>query len=488
MRVHPAIFMLMLSLAAGLAHGQESGSAPAAAQQNDSGQVNTPAPAYGQENPPLPVSENPPLSGLDLPGLEPKGAPLSYLQPGGHLSESADSNVTDSLGGSNTRSITRALGSLDLQRLWSNYKLALDYVGGVGYYDAHGLGFRQVQQFDVDQRISWKRGQLGLRDSFSYLPEGTFGGAYGSILSQGELLGAGAFGGQNSFMGGNSFGALGQVPRIMNMALVDVTQNLTPKSSVTASAGYDLVHFTQDLTDPQTGNPLSFIGSHEFSVQLGYNRVLTPHNQVAVVYGYQNFDFTVTGFNFHSNVVQLMWGHRVSGRMDFMIAAGPQFTEIDSFGSQTQRITGAGRLMLRYKFPRATMSLTAYRYNTSGSGFFAGAESNVARLNGNRSLGRVWSAFGDLGFAYNKRLQQVSSSQAFGISANNYSYGFAAVGVHRMIGHDFRLYGSYEFNYLTVDSSFCANSNPPGEACTRVSRRHVGTIGLDWTPRPIRLD
>ena len=31
---------------------------------------------------PPPVSENPPLSGLDLPSLEPHAAPLSYLQPG----------------------------------------------------------------------------------------------------------------------------------------------------------------------------------------------------------------------------------------------------------------------------------------------------------------------------------------------------------------------------------------------------------------------
>src|SRR2546427_9533149 len=41
-------------------------------------------------------------------------------------------------------------------------------------------------QLDVDQRINWKRGQLALRDSFSYLPEGTFGfGAYGGGTAYG---------------------------------------------------------------------------------------------------------------------------------------------------------------------------------------------------------------------------------------------------------------------------------------------------------------
>ena len=30
---------------------------------------------------------------------------------------------------------------------------------------------------DIDQKITWKRGQLSVRDSFSYLPEGNFGGS-----------------------------------------------------------------------------------------------------------------------------------------------------------------------------------------------------------------------------------------------------------------------------------------------------------------------
>ena len=55
---------------------------------------------YGQENAPPPISENPPLSGLDLPSLEPHAAPLSYLQPGATFSESADSNAGNVLGGS----------------------------------------------------------------------------------------------------------------------------------------------------------------------------------------------------------------------------------------------------------------------------------------------------------------------------------------------------------------------------------------------------
>jgi hypothetical protein len=324
---HSILPLMLLILALGTSRAQDSSSPQSPAASPDTAQQSeTPAPAFGQDNPPAPVSENPPISGIDQPGLEPHAAPLSYWQPGVHVTESADSNISDSLGGSSVHSVTRALGSLTLQRLWSNYKLALDFVGGAGYYSAHGIGFHQVEQLNVDQRITWKRGQLGVRDSFSYLPEGNFGGSYGSMSGLGEVLGGSLSGSSNVFLGGSQFGSLEQVPRIMNLSLVDVVENLTPKSSVTLTGGYGFIHYTGNAVDLLTGNQAStrFLGSTQVSAQAGYNRVLGPHDQAAITYGYQGFNFSVSGLAFHSHVVQLMWGHRISGRMDLLIAAGPQ--------------------------------------------------------------------------------------------------------------------------------------------------------------------
>src|ERR1700738_2069096 len=101
--------VVVLAVALSAARGQDTStpqaSAPPAtgtsADTNPQQEPGTPPiPAYGQESPPLPVTENPPISGLDLPGLESHGAPLSYLQPGAHVTESVDSNVSDALGGS----------------------------------------------------------------------------------------------------------------------------------------------------------------------------------------------------------------------------------------------------------------------------------------------------------------------------------------------------------------------------------------------------
>jgi len=483
-----------------------------------------PVPAFGPENLAPPVSENPPLTAIDQPGLEPHAAPESFFLPGLHFSESVDSNVVNNLGGSSTRSVTRGLGSLTLQKLWKNYDVAMDYMGGAAYYAHKGAGLEQLQQFDIDNRINWKRGQLAVRDSFSYLPEGTFGfssyggsGAYNMGLGSlgAGMLGAGAFGGQNNgFTGGGSV-SVGQVPRLTNLGLADVVEELTPKSSVTLAGGYGLEHFYGNLLSPAGVNDnVNFVGSREVTAQIGYDRTLTAKDQVALSYGYQGFDFSTAGAAVHSNVVQAMYGHRISGRMDFMIGAGPQFTHTDANQSvcvflglplvgiplndcttsggtlEVVHVGGnhvgvAGRVMLHYRFPKTTVSLSFLRYNTNGSGIFAGTLSNTARLSARRPLSRVWDAFADLGYSKSTRLQIPGAA----VNATNFTAGYAGVGLHRQFGRSLRGFVSYQFNELAFDTS-CPLATTPGTAtasCSNTSQRHVGSIGLDWSPRPIRL-
>jgi hypothetical protein len=484
--------------------------ASAAWAQSDENQqaAPTPVPAFGQENPAPTVAENPPISAIDQPGLEPHGAPESFLLPGLHFSESLDSNIGNNLGGSSIGTVTRGLGSLTLQRLWKNYDVAMDYIGGAAYYSRTGIGLEQLQQLDVDNRINWKRGQLAVRDSFSYLPEGTFsssayGGAGAYNIGLGSLgagmLGAGAFGGQTTAFGAGDI-SVGQVPRLSNFGLADVVEELTPKSSVTMAAGYGLVHFYGDLPSTETGlnENISFVGSREIIGQVAYDRVLTPKDQVALSYGYQGFDFSTAGTAFHSNVIQAMYGHRISGRMDFMISAGPQFTHLGvvscsipslppslctllggTLSDGTNHIGVAGRFSLRYRFPKTTFSLTFQRYESSGSGIFAGTESTVAHLDVRRPLSRVWEVFSDFAYAKNQRLQIPGSA----VNASSFTNGYAGAGFRRQISRSLRGFVSYQFNILSFNTG-C----PVGTSCSNMAERQVGSVGVDWSPRPIRLD
>jgi hypothetical protein len=268
------------------------------------------------------------------------------------------------------------------------------------------------------------------------------------------------------------------------------------------TGGYGFLHFLQN--DPETNT--SFIGSSQVSGELGYSRVLGPHDQGAVVYGYQGFHFS-TGVTFHGHVVQLMWGHRISGRMDLLLGAGPQFTQLNHLlvpvnqpnssacvgkgltlecPSNDLRISAAGQARLRYQFPKVGFAASYKHFLTSGSGFFAGAESDIVTLDATRPLGRVWNVFTDIGYTHNTRVTPSAclSANCSGVSANTYQYGFVGIGAHRNFGRNFHSYISYQFNELAFDSSFCGLAG----ACSRTSQRQVGTIGLDWTPRPIRLD
>ena len=499
----------MMILALGLACAQDE------TPPSDSQAPQQPIPAYGQETAPAtPINENPPLSGLDLPSLQEHAAPLSYLQPGATFSETATTNIGNTLGGGNFGSITRGLGTLTLRRLWSHYDLALDYMGGVGYYNQGEVGWRQLQSLGIAHKIEWKRGQLELRDNFSYLPEGNFGASYGSLGSVGIAgLGNAAL---PLSLSGSGLASFGLTPRIVNISVAELSENLTPKSAFTATGGYSFTHFF--------GNDVSgaaFIGSSQVSAQAGYNRILTSHTQVAVVYGYSGFDFSIDGTAFHTHVIQGMYGHRITGRLDFLVGAGPQLiltgtpTEVCSdptippllcvpSGQQlvtqtvnNRRLGVAAQARVRYRFTKSSIDLSYQRFQTSGAGLFTGAQTDLVRFGLERPLSRVWSFSANLGFSHNDRLQPLTPQQISGCTslqgsknacpandATTYIDGYAGVAVNRNFGRQLHGFLSYQFSELAFDHSFCIAGTP----CDRISNRQAVTFGLDWTPRPIRID
>jgi hypothetical protein len=406
------------------------------------------------------------------------------LLGGVEASESLDSNI-----GSDARpalhSVTRGLGGLTLQRLWRRYQLAAAYVGGVGYYNRAGAGLKVIQELQAQQSVLWRTGQLTMRDSFSYLPEGSFGyGSYGGSggfqlglgsLNEGMgMLGSG-FGGHYGILGSQQLGSLGQAPRITNVAVVDVVQGLSPRSSLTAAGSYGVVHFTDDSQ--------GFINSRQAGAQVGYSYSISRKDQLALSYGFQSFHFPAeTGADdVIAHVVQGMYGHRISGRMDLVLGAGPQWTRIrDPLFGDTNRLSVSGRFTLRYRFHDTSSVFSFERFDTSGSGFFAGAESNVARVELERKLGRRYTGNASLGFAHNQRLQ----SSLLGVASTSYNYGFAGLALRRQFGYNWGAFLSYQWNDQVFDTCPIAGQ----QSCNRISVRHVLTIGVDWHFRPIRID
>ena len=167
--------------------------------------------------------------------------------------------------------------------------------------------------------------------------------------------------------------------------------------------------------------------------------------------------------------------------MDSLLGVGPQLVIRNSsvFGnSRTLSISGRGSL--RYRLRRGEAILSYSRLTTSGSGFFVGASSDVARVSLAQPISRQWDAVADVGYTHNRRILPGGGVT----TANSYGYVYAGGAAHRRLGRYFVLFFSYQFNDLAFDSSFCGTTGP----CNRTSQRHVATVGLDWHPHPIRLD
>jgi len=137
---------------------------------------------------------------------------------------------------------------------------------------------------------------LSLRDSFSYLPEGNFGGP---MVRRGRK-------GWNRwaiqlwrFLGRQQPGELGIAPRVLNVSLADVSQSLSPRSAVTAAADTPFRTSTE-----LTRRALLLSAASQTSAQVGYNRQTSKFTQIALVYGYQGFDFSVAATAFHTHIVQ----------------------------------------------------------------------------------------------------------------------------------------------------------------------------------------
>ncbi|HET8826376.1 MAG TPA: hypothetical protein VFM77_14655 [Terriglobales bacterium] len=481
-----------------------------AAAQDDSGSNDTgavpAATAPAEQN----NAENPPLSGLDQPVAEPAFGGRSYLVPGLQVSESVDSNATGASGSNNHMAeITRALGSVDMQKIWRRYQFGLDYIAGGDFYAGPiilpGQGrATQSHTLAADQRILWRTGQLVIRDSFDYLPEGTFGfssyggaGSFGSALGgisgsgAGAGLGGGISGGSPAgLFGGGQYGSLGFQPRVGNDTIIDITQGLSPRSTVTLAGGYD---FTDYLNVNNSTAPFKIINSQQITGQIGFNHLLTRKDQVGIDYAFQEFHFPRAGSgSVNAHVWNVLYGHRITGRLNLTVAGGPQLvilhnppTTTNPSPTTSQLVSANGSLTLAYTVSSRTSASVMYqRYVTPGSGFFAGANTNAARLTLGHLFGRHWTTNTDVGYSHNSNLQTSSTTSGAGINTRTYQFWYAGTSLQRQLGQQFSAFVSYQFNDMGVGQC----TGPGTGVCGLSSMRHTGQIGINWHPRPIRLD
>ena len=496
----PALVLISGMLLVAFSFGQDTN------DQAPNGQENTgAAPAATGLDTTTQLSENPPLSGLDQPSFEPGYSTRSYLAPHLMASEGVDTNAYgNTSGSSNLNAETRVMGSMELQKLWKTHPLDLDYVGGGVWYNgnpgsfaANNSNFFQFHSLAATQRLLWRTGQLAIRDSFSYLPEGTFGfgsyGGYGGINfggtgygGPGAGIGGGiAGGGGTGIFSSGQFGAIGAESRITNMSIADVTQYLSPRSSVVLAGGFEWTDFLN--------NHLGYVNSQATIAQAGYNYRISERDQVAVTYGFEELHFpSFGGGSANVNVWQLMYGRSISGRLYLRLSAGPQWVHLHQevpflvflIPINSSFISASGHASLMYRVSSRTNAHLDYlHYINAGSGFFAGAKTDAFTLGAAHAFARRWSLSSQVGYSRNSRL--LPSPTTVANNANSYSYWFLGVALRRQLNPHFEAFASYQYNNFGADSGFCGTT---ASACSHSYGQQIGLVGLSWTPRPIRLD
>jgi hypothetical protein len=397
----------------------------------------------------------------------PPASSRSYLLAGISASEGAQSNPSwTSQDSSQVVSATNLSGAFDLVLSRRRSETGIDYLGSDTFYSSYGslkLYNQPYQHLNAYQRIFWPRGHLTFRNLFGYISEANFGSS--------SLGGVAGSGGLPPFLGVSQVGEVGQAGYLTNVSSVDVTEALRPRSSVFLAAAYSITDYL--------GNGGDLFNSRQASTRAGYNYILTRRDTVGIAYGYRRFDYPVTDAGkVVTNSVQLVFQRQVSGRMDMVLAAGPEFINLSGGVGQNSQIGATVRAALHYRWERSSLIASYNRLVTAGSGVFLGGTSDIVLFSVHRTISRIWQAQVFVGYTHVSALGLTSAA----IAGNSYQYWSAGSVVRRRLGRSLSTFASYQFN--EESSGGCG----PSAGCIPAIRPQRVSIGLAWSIRPIRLE
>jgi hypothetical protein len=419
-----------------------------------------------------------PLTGVQNLSL---GAPTTrnYWQPHFDMISTIDSNPLENAGSSNWGTWSSFSGGVDLHRTSGNSELTLSYVGGGMISNDTNASNGVVQGLDFYDKHSFRRWAISFFDQLNYVPESSLGF---NGLGAGALPGSGSTGLGSTFAPGQSL-LVGEGQNLANSFDTEVDTFLTARTSLTFIGGYTLLrYFDSNLLD---------YGSANFRV--GYNHDLDRKNAIGLSYTFSNFDYSNFGQSISAHTVQASYGRRITGRLAFQIAAGPQVAfshEPISTGSGTASGVGTGstaagsttqvywalNASLRYQLQRTGLGLTYSHGVGGGSGALAGSLTDTVGGSVTRRLSRTISSEITGGYTRNQGLTILTTT----LSNQTYDFWYGGADLSYPVGRALALTLSYQLQYQTSSAAFCI-----GPTCGTSVVRHLISFGLGWHERPL---
>jgi hypothetical protein len=458
---------------------------PAASAQEQ--QQDQQQPPQDQSAAPIPAYHSPFASGADNGNAEdnPQGRPAdthalagaqnlslggfetnrSFWQPRFDLSATGDSNAGQNTTNGGWNTWTSFSGGVDVQQVSAGSEMTLGYTGGVMYSNEGAMSNGFVQIFDFADRFFFHRATVTLIDHLSYLPEQAFGfGGLGGV----PLQGGGATGLGTEFAPGQSILA-GRGQSLTNSSVSELDMYLTPRSSLTLAGGYSVLHYfgSNQL------NSVDVIG------RVGYNYQLSSKNTIAVLYNFSAIRYNGINQSIDDHTAHVSYGRRITGRLAFQIAGGPEVTmyrmPISGTATNSTQVYWSLNTALQYELRRSDFRFGYSHGVTAGSGVLAGAVTDTVNGAATRKMSRTFTSGIAGGYSRNTGLAigTISSSQS-------YNYWFAGATLSHPWGRTLGLTLSYQMQYQNSNIPFCV-----GLTCGSSVLRHLISVGVGWHERPL---
>src|SRR5712692_7705161 len=471
-----------------------------AAQQSDPGGSPPASPGQGssQSGPVSPYDEalQPqapqqeaagPISGVQSSRVGRLSLGRSFLVPTLSLQETFDTN-SQNASTSATRtndSISNITGRLDLQWTSRRSVLYLDYVVTGFLYNTTSRSHQFVQGLSVNDKFSLGRWSLTAANSFTFTPEALGGlGGYGfspgnQVNFNGGSLGTGVTGANfnPAFLPAQNI--LGTGRSISDTTLGQAQYALGVRSSLNVSASFGLVHYLDS----------GFFDSHSINLRGGYDFSLNAKNTVGISYSVSLFRYSQLVTRSNAHTVFLSYRHRVSGRLNVSVSAGPQINQSIALTGPTgmtvatlsTTLSWSVSTSVSYLAPRGNFNVSYMRWNNEGSGLLLGAESNDVEMSFGRQLTRLWTASINGGYTQNGSLSNTVTGTTGSAHFNGWQGG---VSLDRPIGRNIQMGVRYSAARQTSNFTGCIIST----ACGNVALRQSVGVNFSWTHRPIALE
>ncbi len=430
----------------------------------------------------LPLLALPAISGAQaLPAASPISTGFTLPSTSGTLqyalsaSQSVSSNY---LGNSGVASFTNLNGDLAFITSSSRDPFSAVFTGGRSWSTSNQPSYNFLN-LSLSQAVNTHRWNFSLSDAVNYMPQTASTGLSG-IPGAGDLgvtpVPTGVTPTPTSANPGQ--GVLsGFSTRVTNTSSLSLQRQITGKTSLNASGSYSLIRFLNN-SGSSTVPSSAGLDSDGDSAGAGLSHRIDARNSLAGNFAYarNTYSGTSSGIRqpgFTSQTASLQVTHQITRKLSTSLAAGPQWTSIDSPGL-TPALSLFANLSASYTGEFSNASLAYSRSTNSGFGVVGGAISNSVTFSAGRVVDRVWLV------ALTAAYTQTSDLPSAVTLPFTFHTTVAGVQVSRALTRTLSAYASYTLQKQSNQGTASAVDLFSGLS-------NVAGFGLTFSPSAVRL-